>query len=246
MSGGGTIAHPAGRRGWTRRRRRVRSSGTRWKILTASDRGEVALNRWVNQRFRRDRGITPAMTRWSFIPLFSLLVAATAFAGEGAVSATQPAKALEAYRYLDVGSWITTEAHVRTNGAPATIKRKVQVTVEPATGCRAVQESRWSADAFEPTGPVQLLAHPDRRSFDEVGLTPHTTQPDQILTIGHKRYVCTVGSYLFASEADGRSTLLTLWRDKSGSTQLPPRTMSINNHEVPLPQDALQADFAVD
>jgi hypothetical protein len=147
---------------------------------------------------------------------------------------------------MDAGSWIISEAHVRTNGTPATIKRKVLVTAEPATGRRAVQESRWSADAFEPTGPVQVLGNPDRRSFDDLALTPHATQPDQVLTIGRKRYVCSVSNYLFTSEAEGRSALLTLWRDKSGSTQLPPRTMSINNHEVPLPQDALQADFTVD
>jgi hypothetical protein len=186
------------------------------------------------------------MTRRTFIPLLSLLLATAAFAGEGAIPATQPSKPVEAYRYIDVGSWIITEAHVRTNGMPATIKRKVLVTADPATGRRAVEESRWLADTFEPIGPVQMLANPDRRSFDELGLTPHATQPEQVVTIGRKRYVCSVSSYLFTSETDGRSTLLTLWRDKSGATQLPPRTMSINNREVPLPQDALQADFTVD
>src|SRR5258706_9463463 len=117
------------------------------------------------------------MTRWTLIPLLSLLLAAGALAGESASPATQPAKPLDAYRYLDAGSWIISEAHLRTNGTPATIKRKVQVTVEPATGRRAVEESRWSGDAFEPAGPVQVLGNPDRRSFDELGLTPHTTQP---------------------------------------------------------------------
>src|SRR6266566_4609126 len=107
------------------------------------------------------------MTRWTFIPLFSLLLAAAAFAGANVIPATQPTKPLEAYRYLDGGSWIITEGHVRSNGTPATIKRKIQVTIEPASGRRAVQESRWSVDAFEPSGPVQLLANPDRRSFDE-------------------------------------------------------------------------------
>ena len=181
------------------------------------------------------------------IPTLCMLFAVAAGAGENAPATTQPTKPAEGYRYLEAGSWIISEAHVQTNGTPATIKRKVQVTVDPATGRRAIQESRWTAtaaDGFEPTGPAQPLAVADRRSFDEMGFTPHNTEPDQVLTIGRKRYVCSVCTYLFEG-TDERSTQLTLWRDKSGSTQLPPRGMSINGKEIPLPQDALQADYVV-
>jgi hypothetical protein len=181
----------------------------------------------------------------TLILLFCTLLGTAALAGEFVAPATQPAKVTEGYRYLDAGSWIITEAHVRTNGTPASIKRKVLVTVDPATGQRAVEESRWKTDAFEPTGPAQPLAAADRRGFDELGFTPHSTSPDQVLTIGRKRYVCSVSTYLFEN-GEGRTTQLTLWRDKSGATQLPPRGMSINGKEVPLPQDALQADFAVE
>jgi hypothetical protein len=180
-----------------------------------------------------------------FIPMLSILFAFAAGAGEGASPTTQPAKPLEGYRYMDAGSWIISEAQIQTNGTPASIKRKVLVTSEPSTGARVMQECRWTMDAFEPTGPAQPLATADRRGFDELGFTAHSTGPDQVLTIGRKRYVCAVSTYLFEG-GEGRTTLLTLWRDKSGATQLPPRTMSINNHDVPLPQDALQADFTVE
>jgi hypothetical protein len=183
------------------------------------------------------------------IPTLCMLFAVAAGAAEVAPATTQPTKPIEGYRYMDVGSWIISEAHVQTNGTPATIKRKVTVTVDSASGQRAIEESRWkaSADGFEPIGPAQPLAVADRRSFDELGFTPHATQPDQVLTIGRKRYVCSVSTYLFeGGGSDGRSTQLTLWRDKSGGTQLPPRAMSINGKEIPLPQDALQADYTVE
>src|SRR4051812_38252575 len=99
------------------------------------------------------------------------LCAAPAFAGEqdavatpsvapaaSAVVAgptTQPSKVVQGFRYLDHGSWVVTEAQVRTNGTPAVIKRKTLVTTVPGTGERGVEESRWTMDAFEPTGPVQ-------------------------------------------------------------------------------------------
>jgi len=182
------------------------------------------------------------------IPTLCMLFAVVAGAGESAPATTQPTKRVEGYRYMDAGSWIISEAHVQTNGTPATIKRKVAVTVDQASGQRVVEESRWTAtvDGFERTGPAQPLGVADRRSFDEMGFTPHATQPDQVLTIGRKRYVCSVCTYLFEGGADGRSTQLTLWRDKSGGTQLPPRQMSINGKEIPLPQDALQADYVVE
>jgi hypothetical protein len=196
---------------------------------------------------------------------FTLLLASLALAGESSVPAetaasglgtaqpatakpqpaTQPAKKQEGYRYLENGSWIISQANIRSNGTPATLKRKILVTIQPKTGQRAIEESRWHNNAFEPTGPLQDLADADRRSFDDLGLKPTDTQPDAAITIAHKRYLCSVTTYTFRSEGDGRSTELTLWRDKSGETHLPPRTISINNKEVPLPQDALQADFSV-
>jgi hypothetical protein len=101
-------------------------------------------------------------------------------------------------------------------------------------------------DSFEPTGPVQPLATPDRRSFDEMGFKPTATLPDQPLTIARKRYLCSVATYTFKGESGDRTTTVTLWRDKSGETRLPPRAISVNNRDVPLPADALQADFTVE
>src|SRR6476659_4756030 len=99
----------------------------------------------------------------TFISLLSMVFAIAASAGEAAPAATQPAKRVEGYRYMDAGSWIISEAHVQTNGTPAAIKRKVLVTVDPASAQRALEESRWSAsaDGFEPTGPAQPLAMAD-------------------------------------------------------------------------------------
>jgi hypothetical protein len=182
----------------------------------------------------------------------TLCCATVALAGEqqpaaaAAPATTQPAKPLDAYRYLDHGSWIVTEAHVRTNATPATIKRKAVVTTLPGTNDRAVEELRWNMDAFEPTGPAQPLAKPDRRGFDELGFTPLSTLPDQPLTVARKRYLCSVSTYVFKDDAGGRTTTVTLWRDKSGQTQLPPRAMSVNNKDLPLPGDALQADFKIE
>ena len=181
-----------------------------------------------------------------FTPFFALLLSASAFGGEGAVAATQPARGVSGYRYLDVGSWIVIESHVRTNGTAATMKRRIQIMADPATHERSLQESRWVTDAFVPTGEAQVLARPDRRSFDQLGLTADSTAPDEVVTIGGKRYVCSVATYLFTSQDDGRSTRVTLWRDKSGTTKLPPRWVSINHKEIPLPQDALQADVNVE
>jgi hypothetical protein len=180
-----------------------------------------------------------------FTPLLALLLTASAFGGEGAAPASQPARGVEGYHYLDVGSWIVIESHVRTNGTPATMKRRIQITADPKTHERSLQESRWVNDAFVPTGGPQLLARPDRRSFDQLGFTPDSTAPEQVVTIGGKRYVCTVSTYLFTSP-EGRATRVTLWRDKSGASKLPPRTISINRKEIALPQDALQADITVE
>ena len=144
--------------------------------------------------------------------LIPLLIAGLAIAGSGAPAAD--------YHHLAQGSWVITEAHVRTNGSPATIKRKVTVTVDPSTGRRALQESRWVNDAFEPDGAPRVLADRAVREFDDLDLTPVSQQNEQVLTIGRKRYVCTVASYVFADE--GRNTTLTLWRDKSGTSRFFP------------------------
>ena len=205
------------------------------------------------------------MTARSLTFIFTLLLGTMALAGEISVPAqtpvtevakeqaaakpapaTQPAKKADGYRYLETGSWIISEANIRSSGTPATLKRRVLLTTQPTTGERAIEESRWHNNAFEPTGPAEVLADADRRGFDELGLKPTDTQPDAAITVAHKRYLCSVATYTFHSETDGRSTQLTLWRDKSGETHLPPRSISINNKEVPLPQDALQADFAVE
>jgi len=47
-------------------------------------------------------------------PCFRYSLPPQPIAGENAIPAMQPAKPLEAYRYLDVVSWIITEGHVRT------------------------------------------------------------------------------------------------------------------------------------
>src|SRR5258706_1958066 len=107
-----------------------------------------------------------------------LLIAGVAIAGAGAPS--------DEYRHLGQGSWVITEAHVRTNGSPATIKRKVAVTVDPSTGRRAIEERRWVNDAFEPVGALRVLGDGAGRGFDDLGLTPHSQQNDQVLTIGRK------------------------------------------------------------
>jgi hypothetical protein len=158
---------------------------------------------------------------------------------------TQPAKPVEGYRHLDHGSWVVTEARVRSNGTPTAIRRKVLITTD-VNGQRAVEESRWHNDAFEPIRPAQPLAAPDHRTFDDLGLKPQSTRPEEPLTLGRKRYLCTVSTYVIKSDAGDRTTTLTLYRDKSGATHLPPRTMSVNNRDLPLPADCLQVDFAVD
>jgi hypothetical protein len=151
------------------------------------------------------------------------------------------------HRYLEPGSWVVTEARVRSNGAPSTVRRKVAVVArDQRDGERAVEESKWAADGFEPVGPARPLGRADRRAFDELYPKPQSVQPDHVVTIGSKRYVCRVETHALRDPASGRSSVLTLWRDKSGGTQLPPRTLSINGAETPLPADALRAEIAAD
>jgi len=170
-------------------------------------------------------------------------------AGEaGAVATTQPAgKPKEGYRLLGAGSWIITQSAVNSSmGFPSNIKRKVVVTGDAATGARAVSEARWSGTEFEPTGPDQPLGPIDARSFDELGLTPHANLRDQTVVMGRRRYLCAVSQYLFRSEPDGRSILVTLFRDKTGAIKLPARHLSAGGREIPLPADAIQAEFAIE
>lgn len=146
---------------------------------------------------------------------------------------------------LEKGSWVVTQAQVMSNGTPTAMKRKMMVTTHPSTGQRMVEESRWSGSEFAPTGECQAVTA-DRRSFDELGLTPEATLADQTLILARRRYSCSVTRYLFRDESNGRTTMLTLWRDKSGQLKLPARSMQINNHDVPLPGDAIQAEFTVE
>jgi hypothetical protein len=177
--------------------------------------------------------------------LLSLTLAIPALAGNVHAPATQPSPiaTLDAYRHLDAGSWIITQGTVRSGDTPTQIKRKITIVTREGSQ-RAVEEAKWSGDAFVPTGPAQPLAPADQRTFDELGLKPHSVEPDRVVAVGAKRYVCSVKTYRF--EEAGRTTLLTLYRDSSGGTKLPPRTISVNNREIPLPADALQADFAVE
>jgi hypothetical protein len=195
----------------------------------------------------------------ALVPTLSLFLTTVAVAGDVAVmarpetatpvttsdagAATQPAKLFDGYRHLDPGSWVVTEARVRSNGTPTAIRRKVMVTTD-AAGRRVLEDHRWHNEAFEPTGPAQPLAPPDRRAFDELGLRPQSTLPDQPLTVGRKRYLCSVATYVI--KGGDRSTTLTLYRDKSKSTQLPPRSIAVNGKDLPLPADCLQADVVVE
>jgi hypothetical protein len=177
-----------------------------------------------------------------------LLWAAGTFAAGASAPATRPsgvAPAGQPLRYLEPGSWVVTEAHVRTNGSPSAMRRKVVLAADPKSGVRTVQEMRWKGEAFDAEGPAVAAGEADRRTFDQLGLTIDSTQPEQAVTVGRRRYVCSVTTYVFADEAGGRTTTLTLWRDRSGQTQLPPRTIAVGEREIPLPADALQAEFVV-
>lgn len=176
--------------------------------------------------------------------LLTALWSARAVAGD-TVPATQPAKVQDGFRYLDHGSWVVTETRVTTNGNPATVRRKTTLVTLPGTAQRAAQEARWSGSAFETDGDPQPLPAPDRRTFDQLALKPHATLPDQVVEVARKRYTCSVTQYRFTADND-RVTLLTLWRDKSGNTRLPLRTLCLPGRELPLPADALQADFQTD
>lgn len=177
--------------------------------------------------------------------LLFLLLTAAAVAGERGMDAARDA--IPGGRpFLEPGSWVITETRVRSNGAAVTEKRKLAV-VAPAEGdAPAVQESKWAADGFEPTGPARPLEGMGCSSFDPLSLKPTGAHPDGVVTIGPKRYVCRVETYTLRDEPNGRSTVLTLWRDKSGGTQLPPRTAAIHGASFPLPADALQAEIATD
>ena len=177
--------------------------------------------------------------------LFSLILSVAAIAEAGGDAAARPATG--AHPYLEPGSWLVTETRGQGSGAAVAVKQKVAVIAPgDAESGRAVQESKWVADAFEPNGTIRPLGRVDRRTFDEIRPKPDGLHPDRVVTIGPKRYVCRVEAHAFRDAADGRSTVLTLWRDKAGGTQLPPRSVSINGADVPLPVDALQAEVATE
>lgn len=182
------------------------------------------------------------MHRFIVLPILILTTAARG----GNAPSTAPVKVGEGYRLLENGSWVVTQAQVNSNGIPTAMKRKMTVTTHPTTGQRVVAEARWSGSDFAPTGEMAPVVPADHRGFDQLGLTPEATLPEQVLSLSRRRYTCTVTRYLFRDEADGRTTLLTLWRDKTGQLKLPARCIQINNHEVPLPPDAIQADFTVE
>jgi hypothetical protein len=177
--------------------------------------------------------------------LFCLLLTAAAVAGERGADVARDAAPGE-HRYLEPGSWIVTETRVRSNGAAVTEKHKLAVVARPNGDGPAVQESKWAADGFEPAGPARPLDRGNDRNFDGFPLKPDRVQPDGVVTVGPKRYVCRVETYTLRGETPGRSAVLTLWRDKSGGTQLPPRTVAIHGTLIPLPVDALQAEIVIE
>src|SRR4051812_22621037 len=96
--------------------------------------------------------------------LLTLLFAGLAIGAEGSAPTTRPAVVAEQLlRHLEAGSWVVTEAHVKTNGSPSAMKRKVLVTADPANGERRVQEMRWRGEAFVAEGPAVAAGQPDRR-----------------------------------------------------------------------------------
>ena len=178
--------------------------------------------------------------------LFSLVLSVAAVAGERGVDAARDAAvAADGHGYLAPGSWVVTETRVRSDGTAVTEKRKLAIV--PGGGdARAVQESRWAADGFEPAGPARPVGGVIGRAFEQVCPKPDGVRPDRVVTVGPKRYVCRVETYTLRDEAGGRTTTLTLLRDKTGETRLPPRTVSIHGAAIPLPIDALEAEIATE
>lgn len=177
--------------------------------------------------------------------LFSLVLSVAAVAGERGVDAVRDA-ATDGHGYLAPGSWIVTETRVRADGAAVTEKRKLAIVPGTDGASRAVQESRWASDGFDPAGPARPVAGGAVREFNQVFSKPDGVQPDRVVTVGAKRYVCRVETYTLRDEAGGRTTTLMLLRDKTGGTQFPPRTVSIHGAAIPLPADALQAEIATE
>jgi hypothetical protein len=195
------------------------------------------------------------MTSRAVSTLFALLFAVSAVAeqpgGDAARDASVEAQSVEApsgeaHRYLEPGSWIVTETRVRSDGAAVTEKRKLAVVAAADGDGRALQESRWAGDGFGPATQARPLNAGNRREFDQVCPKPQDVQPDRVVTVGPKRYVCRVETYTFRDLMGGRTTVLTLWRDKTCGTHLPPRTLSIHGEAIPLPADALQAELATE
>jgi hypothetical protein len=178
--------------------------------------------------------------------LLSLVLSVAAVAGERGVDAARDPAPDGGHGYLAPGSWIVTETRVCSDGAAVTEKRKLAIVPGGEGDSRAVQESRWASDGFEAAGPVRPVAGGMGREFNQIFSKPEGVRPDRVVTVGPKRYVCRVETYTFRDEAGGRKTMLTLLRDKTCGTQLPPRTVSIHGAAIPLPADALQAEIATE
>ena len=129
--------------------------------------------------------------------LFCLLLTAAAVAGERGADAARDA-APAGQGCLEPGSWIVTETRVRSSGAAVTEKRKLTVVAKSDGAGAAVQESKWSVDAFESTGPARPLA--GTRDFDALSLKPDRQRPDGVVAIGPKRYVCQVETYTLPND----------------------------------------------
>lgn len=166
----------------------------------------------------------------------------------GESPATRPTgDPVNGYRLLGNGSWIVSEAMVRTTpGFPGHVKRKVTIADAPGAGQRTIREFAWSGSAFEPTGPEQNLATPDTRSFDQMNFTAQGTPADMVMTIARKRYPCTATVYHFENKAKQETTRLTLYRDKSQQVRLPLRYMGVAGQQIPLPEDAIGADLVIE
>jgi hypothetical protein len=187
------------------------------------------------------------MTSRAVFTLFTLVLTVAAAAEQrGSGAALPPTGGADAHRYLQAGSWIVRETRTRCDGAATTTDRhRIEVVAKGNGGERTVQESRWGGDGFEAVGPAQPIAPAGRQSFDNLAPKPNGAQPDRVVTVGAQRYVCGLATYEFRDPTTGRTALLTLWRDKSGGTQLPPRVLLVDGREIALPADALQAEIVV-
>jgi hypothetical protein len=184
------------------------------------------------------------MTSRAVFTLFTLVLSVAAVAEQRGADLALPATGgADAHGYLQPGSWIVLETRTRCDGAAATGDRhRIAVVAKGTGGERAIVESQWRGDGF---GPARPIVAANRQPFDDLVPKPNSAPPDRVVTVGTQRYVCGAATYEFRDATAGRTTTLTLWRDKSGGTQLPPRVLAIGGREIPLPGDALQAEIVV-